>query len=284
MLKCHNRDCFYKYVTADVAVNILSNLQVKCSSPLLFNDPFDSQMEIQYDVTSSEELIKKTTGKICELMKPLLKNANINEVHKLVFNEIMTDPKFINDRHTAFERFYPWINKKIIEFAESDRLFCVSEKKDNLLMWAHYANAHQGAVIQFRCIPEENTGLCAAKPVRYSDKLPLLTIEDFLKGDQAICEYILNEMLLTKSRDWEYESEWRVILDKQDLNKDYDLRGIFEDELEAVYLGCRMSQGDKKKIIDITKTKHKMMKIFESFKDKQKFKLIFKEYIDPALG
>ena len=279
MIKYHNQDCFYKYVTADVAKKILNNLQVKCSSPLLFNDPFDSQIEIQHDVAGSEELIKRTTGKICELMKPILKDGNVKQAHELVFNEIMTDSKFVNDRQIAFEQFYPEINEKILEFAKKDRIFCVSEKKDNLLMWVHYATEHQGAVIQFRCIPEKETALCAAKPVIYSDKMPLLTVEDFFKGELAINKYILNEMLLTKSRDWEYEREWRVILMRQDQSKDYDLRGIFEDELEAVYLGCRMSQGDKKEIVDIIKTKRKVTKIFESFNDRQKFKLIFKELV-----
>jgi len=280
MIKRHNRGSFYKYVSADVAKKILNYLQVKCSSPLLFGDPFDSQIEIQHNVTSNEDLIKKTTGKICESIKPFLKDGNVKQAHELVFEEIMNESQFVADRKSAFDRVYSDVNEKIIEFAKEDRIFCISEKKDNLLMWAHYANEHQGAVIQFRCILEKDTALCAAKPVIYADKMPLLTIEDFfIKGEQAIKEYIVNKVLLTKSRDWEYESEWRVILMKQDKDKDYDLRGILEDELEAVYLGCRMSKEDKKEIVGITKTKRKMTKIFESFKDRQKFKLRFKELV-----
>lgn len=274
-----DKSYFCKYVTADVAKKILNDLQVKCSSPLLFNDPFDSQIEIQHDVKSSEELIKRTTGKICELMKPFLKDGNVKQAHELTFNEIMANPIFVNDRQGAFKRFYLEINEKVLEFAKEDRVFCVSETKDNLLMWAHYTNEHQGAVIQFKCIPEKDTALCAAKPVIYSDKVPLLTIEDFFKGEQAIKEYILKEMLLIKSRDWEHEREWRIILKRQNANQDYDLRGIFEEELEAVYLGCRMLQKDKKEITDTLKNKRKNTKIFESYKDKQEFKLDFKELV-----
>lgn len=279
MIKTHDKIYFYKYVTADVAKKIFNSLQVKCSSPLLFNDPFDSQIEIQHDVKSSEELIKRTTGKICELMKPFLKDGNVKQAHELTFNEIMADSTFVNDRQGAFKRFYLEINEKVLKFAKEDRIFCVSETKDNLLMWAHYTNEYQGAVIQFKCIPEKDTALCAAKPVIYSDKVPLLTIEDFFKGEQAIKEYILNETLLTKSRSWEHEREWRIILKRQNANEDYDLRGIFEEELGAVYLGCRMLQKDKKEILDTLKNKRKNTKIFESYKDKQEFKLDFKELV-----
>jgi hypothetical protein len=75
---------FYKYVIADVAKLILENLQVKCSSPLLFNDPFDSQIVIQHDVKNLEELIKRATGKICEAMKPLITGCTVEQAHGLV--------------------------------------------------------------------------------------------------------------------------------------------------------------------------------------------------------
>lgn len=274
----HSHKHFYKYVTADVAKIILNNLQVKCSSPLLFNDPFDSQIEIQHDVTSSEELIKKTTGRICESMKPFLKDGNVKEAHELAFNGIMADSKFVSDRQVVLEESYLEINEKVLEFAKKDRIFCVSETKNNLLMWAHYANEYQGAVIQLKCIPEKDTALCAAKSVIYSDTIPLLTVEDLFKGEQAIKEYILNGILLTKSRDWEHEREWRVIINRQDVNQEYDLRYIFEDEIEAIYLGCRMSRCDKKEIIEIVKFKRKKTRIYESFKSPKEFKLEFRKW------
>lgn len=280
MVETHDKAYFYKYVTADTAKLILNNLEVKCSSPLLFNDPFDSQIEIQHDVKTSEELIKRATGKICEVMKPLLVGCTVEQAHNLVVEGMITDPKFTKDRRSAFERFYIEVNQKIIEFAKEDRIFCVSEINDSLLMWAHYAQDHQGAVIKFKCILEKDTALCVARPVKYLHEMPLLTIEDFLKGEQAIKEYILNEALLTKSLDWEYEQEWRIILKRRNVNQDFDLRGIFEEEIDAIYLGCRMYREDRNIIIDIVKNKRKNVKIFESFKDKQEFKLNFKELVN----
>jgi hypothetical protein len=234
MYKYHDKACFYKYVTSDVAKIILNTLKVKCSSPILFNDPFDSQIEIQHDVVSAEDLIKRTTGECCKILQPLLKNNDVNRAHELVYKKISADTSFVKDRQIAFERFYADVNEKISDFIKDDRIFCVSEKMDNLLMWAHYSDEHKGAVIQFKCIPEKGTALCAAKPVIYSHRVPLLTVEDFFKGEQAIKEYIINGVLLTKSKDWEYEKEWRVILMNQHQYGDYDLRDIFESELSAI--------------------------------------------------
>ncbi len=273
-MKTHNRDYFYKYVTADVAKIILDTLQVKCSSPLLFNDPFDSQIEIQHDVKDSEDLINRSTNAIHKLLQPFFKNRYPDKAQELVVNK-MEDSKLVSAKK-AFDRFYLEVNEMCLEFAKEDRIFCVSETKDNLLMWAHYSDEHKGAVIKFRCIPEKDTALCAAKPVIYSNTVPLLTIEDFFsKRDRAIKEYLLNGILLTKSKDWEYEKEWREILLKQQNGQDYDLRGVFEDELDSIYLGCRMENKERKEIMDIVKHKRKNMKVFQSQKSVKEFKLDF---------
>ena len=280
MKKTHNKEFFYKYVTADVAKDILTSLRVKCSSPLLFNDPFDSQIEIKHDASSSEEIIRRTTGTICRLMKPLLKDGSIEEAHKAVLNEILPDTEFVKEHDISVTRFYQVINQIVMGFAKADRVFCVSEEKDNLLMWAQYADEHRGAVIKLKCVPEKDTALCVAKPVIYSDRIPQLKIEDLLNSEQQISEYVLNEILLTKSLDWAYEREWRVILTENDPTKDFDLRVIFEEELEAIYLGCRMSHNNKQEIMSIVRTYRKATSIYESLKDNNNFKLLFKELGD----
>ena len=65
-VKIHDRDFFYKYTNYDTAINILSNLEVRWSSPLLFNDPFDTQFEMRYGFNFEELLrsLSKEMGKI----------------------------------------------------------------------------------------------------------------------------------------------------------------------------------------------------------------------------
>ena len=44
---CHNRQFFYKYVTAKVAKIVLTTRKLRWSSPLLFNDPFDVTQDLR---------------------------------------------------------------------------------------------------------------------------------------------------------------------------------------------------------------------------------------------
>ena len=79
IIKTHDRDFFYKYANYDTAINILGNLEVRWSSPLLFNDPFDTQVGIHLDFTS-EELIRSTREEIGKMIfaeeEPSLANDN----------------------------------------------------------------------------------------------------------------------------------------------------------------------------------------------------------------
>ena len=47
----HDRKCFYKYMTADVAQLVLQNNTLRWALPKLFNDPFDVQFDlrVEYD-------------------------------------------------------------------------------------------------------------------------------------------------------------------------------------------------------------------------------------------
>ena len=63
------------------------------------------------------------------------------------------------------------------------RVFCVSEIHNDLLMWAHYADCHRGAVVEFRCIPSgAGSALCAARPVQYQASIPVFarTVEEWV--------------------------------------------------------------------------------------------------------
>ncbi len=145
-------------------------------------------------------------------------------------------------------------------------------------MWAHYSDNHKGAVIQFKCLAGNHT-LSVAQNVIYSIDMPKLTVEDMVKtytsAENHIENKIINEILLTKSIDWEYEDEWRVILKKLNPSAESDIRGICPEEIDAIYLGCEILPEDEEKIISIKKEKLNHVKIYKSQKNKSQFKLDF---------
>jgi hypothetical protein len=78
-------------------------------------------------------------------------------------------------------------------------VLCFSEKKDDLLQWAHYADRHKGICLGFDIGSVGKFG-----PVKYVNKkfpFPKKLDVDFTW-----------KLLSTKSVHWSYEKEWRVFL------------------------------------------------------------------------
>ena len=69
------------------------------------------------------------------------------------------------------------------------------------LMWSHYANSHKGVRIDFK-LKNYNEPV---QEVNYVNELKEIKKEDIKN------EYILNEIMTTKLKIWEYEKEARII-------------------------------------------------------------------------
>lgn len=78
-------------------------------------------------------------------------------------------------------------------------ILCLSGKWDNVLMWSHYTDEHKGFVIEFAS-SDPFFGPTVSK-VKYSQERPLLGNRSDGWNDPALFE--------TKSKDWEYEDEYR---------------------------------------------------------------------------
>ena len=88
-------------------------------------------------------------------------------------------------------------------------VLCLARRWDSHLMWAHYARDHQGyAVIYQRELVAAVEALPGNKmngPVAYRAKVP------DLRWFQATREDMLGPLLFTKSQEWAYEREFRLI-------------------------------------------------------------------------
>jgi len=297
-----NNDCainqgkkyFCKYVTADTVCKILTNLTVKWSSPLIFNDPFDMQTEVIFDF-SEEEQIKHVVDEIIRLgcidRDEVLEDGciGIPAIEDLRTKTIDID-LFRNDFQESFKQlFLPRLrehielhNKWQRTFVKKVRVFCVVEEHDNLLMWAHYSKNHTGAVIKFRLIPELNTALCGALPIQYSSKPPTFAnMEEYIQditGKKSIDTYNSSLMYtLTKSNHWQYEKEWRCAKTSTstDLRKRSEFVPFFPDEIDTVYLGLKMKRKNEDAIIRCRTGPLKNVQVYKAKKSKTKFGLDF---------
>lgn len=151
-----------------------------------------------------------------------------------------------------------------IEKERKERKICsFSERKDNILMWSHYANNHKGFCIEYKFSDLlRSSGLLM--PVIYSKKLP------------GKSEPINIEVIFTKSIDWEYEHEWRIIDYNTRENNEYkETFSLINVPIkpESIYLGCNIENSVKEYLIKYCK--NNKIKIYKSEKSKENYGLVF---------
>ncbi len=153
-----------------------------------------------------------------------------------------------------------------------------TEAKDNLLMWAHYANEHKGVVAGF-CTLDFDNGMFAnlfqpppsftsalfeheifdgiPKPVMYR-KQPRYRIDRFdfdythIIADGA--DRILYEIFLQKSEEWMYEKEHRIILrlEQADKVKIFDIHTLGNEDIKNLIINSDWCTFTDKGFYEIT--------------------------------
>lgn len=242
----------YKYV-APARIDILQDELISFTPPSRLNDAFE--MSPLFDKFLDESQVRDEAKKAFNFSYPLaekvLRRLNITNEE---FLDLMQDcaPQELKEKTT------PYHKKCFYERIESEYgVLCLSQRPDNLLMWSHYTLAHQGFVIEF----DEQHPFFNQKPqipgvgflekVKYSKSRPHL---------QLFCDITPTEMFFSKSEDWQYEQEWRIVrrlIEKTEERFDDIQKAkicLFEipsDCIKGIILGCRMSQEDQEKLMDI---------------------------------
>ena len=203
----------------------LKNTQITSSRPKDFNDPYDCALYI--------DKIKFVymTRNLPEY-KNIINEKNIdNKLYEDIINTVWKDEDILLD----FKKILGDIINKI-------SIGCLSENKESILMWSHYADNHRGFAIEydFDEIKALNNILL---PVLYTTQMNELS-KAFTYGYDVEIYY----SLITKAKEWEYENEWRII------NADTQFCKIRErvsmPKPKAIYVGCKTNLEDEKKLVD----------------------------------
>lgn len=170
------------------------------------------------------------------------------------------------------------------KFMEEHRVFCITELHDNILMWSHYSDNHKGAVIQLRCIESLDNPICAASKVIYSDTFPSIipTVQDFVQiqtGQRPMdTRDVYTRFVCTKSSQWQYEKEWRLIYPRDNTNKElYEMSRLWPQEIDAVYLGCKISDEDRIDILNLLTGELNHVRAYQASMDKRCYSLNFEQ-------
>lgn len=129
--------------------------------------------------------------------------------------------------------------KQIVEKAITGVLsqlgfYCLAKNPDNLLTWAHYTDGLKGCVVEFdimKCLPMfERIGA-----VKYDANYPSYN-------------YLIDESgpymsIFHKSKEWSYESEYRIMNTQKS-----GVIDLPKEAVSSVIFGCKTSEFDKTSI------------------------------------
>jgi hypothetical protein len=289
----------FKYVKAKTAITILENKTLQWSIPDSFNDPFEFKSPFAYGFEwdeMSEVALRRFAKILTQPEEPNLADGNpvapkIKERRKECKgkdpNQVieLVRPKFRllvqQWKENAIRDEEKWREDK-----KTYLVLCLSAVHNHILMWSHYAEAHRGAVFEFRPIIQLSnatlfgTPTLFAQPVVYSLEVPLAaTLEDYvgyLAGEKPKPDTsnAFRKSVFTKSSVWAYESEWRV-LDKKRTGDEGPsvLREFHPQELVTIYLGCRMPPEDRERIKAIVASWETPISLFRMRDERIRFEL-----------
>lgn len=194
-----------------------------------FNDPFEFKLYTDDNLSDNE---------IIEYYK-ILRQLDHGRIDRMLNGNLEA---FIFAYRTFPNQFVEYF---LFPFHKRVRAFgicCFSEKLNDILMWSHYADSHKGIVIEFdknkldKSIHFSNSkvSMTVIDNVKYSSVCPLIKISGNL---QATADSVKN-VVFTKSENWKYESEVRIIsnaIGKHNINLDC---------ITSIYMGTRFQGKD----------------------------------------
>lgn len=274
----------YKYLVPD-RIDVLQDCMVRYTQPEAFNDPFEVKPYItkltakEHEAFSQfEELISKALHEYYDLQPIQVQDRIPFPVFYKKFREELG--RALKETFYQMEDGVTPIIRRMWPDKFSDMLgiFSLTEKPDNLLMWAHYAASHEGFVVGF-----DSSHPYFHDTVGHEDELRHLCKVEYRENRpmSAMTELSGIDVFLVKSTQWSYEQEWRIIRPLQDNNKivqnqPYPIY-LFQfpaTAIKEVILGCKMTENKKQDIIAILSSgSFQHVQVWQAEPDETEFKL-----------
>lgn len=250
--------------------------RLRWTSPPLLNDPFDLSFDLLLDVDPD-----RVTAMALDLLwddylkgdrappsagfaqwKALMAAAGQTFDRSGFDAALSADIRRLAAQTEAVER----MNVGLRAYLSRAKLICLSEDPASILMWSHYAQQHQGAVLRLTREGEDNP-FGEARPVVYLDDMPRLADEAglarMISGRPDDAKVVTDRQIYTKARVWAYEKEWRI-----DFGFGRRIDQAVEDLpfdpalLTGLILGCRTPLADRTALVALARALNPDVEIF----------------------
>lgn len=232
----------YQQFNTDWIRQILFDRKIHFSNPENFNDPWDCRPYFRIPSADDQQGCERCIRWFDAVARKRTLHLDEQEHSRKLL-------QLRNDR-TSFELQIQEFSKGMArEINRIYRVYCLSTKPDNTLMWSHYSKNHRGICLEFSC---NNIVFGSAIKIQYSREYPKL---DFtIDGSDPLGML----PLFVKSDEWGYEDEYRVIAQEEFQWPRADVlrtrRNLLKrpaGALSAVIMGCMMSQSDAAQLREI---------------------------------
>lgn len=209
-------EILYRYHKASDWNHIFEKRTLRFSRLSKFNDPFEGKPSTNLVYNTSEkagigyrqfeERLLAQRGMSLYPSAPGISNFLLNQASFAVLSGNVAKK---NERYLR-KGFHNILTNK------NYGALCLTENITNILMWAHYAEAHRGFIIGFNVenIFSDLEGLKKdLSEINYVEKRPSLSMDDIIdNGDTEERLEFFKKCFFTKSVLWEYEQEWRLLI------------------------------------------------------------------------
>jgi hypothetical protein len=254
----------FKYLPSE-RVDVLENLKIRFSPLMSLNDPFECQPLVDMR-NERDQFLEETLRDLDELWEKTDSNEKTEENRKILEEtrrELIAD---VNKKTNSFI-----VGQELMSLL-SDNLgvLSLSRTEENLLMWSHYAKEGKGIVLglnddhEFFKQPDLSGKPTRPIPVVYTDKRRMIVPGEDRFYEKLFCE---------KPRDWAYEEEERLFraflikegyVGKDAYNMDIILTVLPKEAIESVYLGYRISEATKSRVLSAIKNNQISCKVYQT--------------------
>jgi hypothetical protein len=226
----------YKYRGYSARIlTMLSSNELYFAASDSFNDPFDCRARKDFEFIDDDDFIEKWS--VLERNRKGITIEDAKSNLKVIASDPVKKGQYIKEQSNEFQ--------KIV--LQSFGICSFSEVNNDILMWSHYSDSHYGLCLEFKRSPT-NT-LENAQPITYPNDDDFPYIDYWPDNEEELLSEV-EKIILTKSRHWGYEKEWRII--QRPITKNNDYKGHlvkYEKELlTGVIFGYRMSNKERNTI------------------------------------
>ena len=139
-------------------------------------------------------------------------------------------------------------------------VYCVSTKREDILMWSHYGDSHRGICLEFDAMAPL---MGHVQRVTYSQKRPIINLYE---DDDMVA---LDKAMLTKSDHWEYESEWRLFRNI----KGPGIEKIRPNNVTGIIIGAAASAVVRQTVFQWVRERTALLTVYQASINKREFEL-----------